>query len=362
MDRSGRAAVLDRRGHAVPGASAASFVSARMAYVYAIAALRGHVGARDVAEPLVRSLLELAGTRWPDREDRPDDARSLYTLGFVLLAASAATSARLPGGRPLLDLAIARLDAAFWDDATGLGVDRIRSDGERAAYRGLNANMHLVEALFAAHAAVGDATLRNRAVGICRFVIAEARGRDWRICEHYDASWRSTPDRNRDRPDHPFVPYGFTIGHGFEWSRLIAQADGLPGTAGFGCAAAQLFARAVQDGWARDGENGFLYTVDWSGRPVSRRRLHWVAAEAAAAASVLARRGDRNATEWVEHSLAHVRSRFVDLEHGSWIHDLDRPDGDKPDLYHAMAAVLTPQLPIATSQIAAIETGTDPLS
>lgn len=351
----GGAVLLDARGGAASG-SAPTFVTARMAHVHAIAALRGHPGAREIATALLHRLGELGDESWPDLATEPQRARSLYTLDFVLLAAAGGVAIGAPAARSLLDRALARLDVAFWDARAGLGADRVDAAGEWGAYRGINGNMHLVEALFAVDAAIEAPELRARAVDISRFVIEEAAQRDQRILEHYDADWGPEPDHSRDRPDHPFVPYGSTVGHGFEWARLIAQADGLPRTEGFLSAASALFTRAASDGWARDGRDGFLYTVDWNGEPVSRRRLHWVAAEAIAAASVLGRSAERSgdAIEWYERVLGHVRTDFVDSEHGSWIHELDvEPDG-KPDLYHAMTAVLTPQLPVATSLIAAV--------
>ena len=48
------------------------------------------------------------------------------------------------------------------------------------------------------------------------------------------------------------------------------------------------FDRAVADGWDVDGAPGFVYTTDWSGRPVVSQRMHWVAAEAISAAAALA--------------------------------------------------------------------------
>ena len=42
-----------------------------------------------------------------------------------------------------------------------------------------------------------------------------------------------------------------------------------------------------REGWDVDGAPGFVYTVDWSGKPVVRERMHWVAAEAVGAAAAL---------------------------------------------------------------------------
>jgi uncharacterized protein YndB with AHSA1/START domain len=90
--------------------------------------------------------------------------------------------------------------------------------------------------------------------------------------------------------------------------------------------------------------------------------MHWVAAEAVAAAPALWR-----ATGQEEHAghhaawWAHVRSAFIDLDGGSWWHELDPSltpasgtwDG-KPDAYHAVQATLLPRLPVAPSLATAL--------
>ena len=151
-----------------------------------------------------------------------------------------------------------------------------------------------------------------------------------RLNEHFDADWRPLPDYNSVEPAHPFRPYGATIGHWFEWARLAYTLD----AARFEADARRLFAAGVQDGW--DGA-GFVYTVDWDGKPVVADRLHWVLCEAIGAAAVLGE--DALQAEWWE-----VAERdFIDPADGSWQHELDpsnRPastvwDG-KPDVYHAL--------------------------
>src|SRR3712207_2885650 len=92
-------------------------------------------------------------------------------------------------------------------------------------YRGVNANMHSVEALLAATDATGDLRWAERARRIAERVVGWARENEWRIPEHFDADWSPQPELNRDRPDDQFKPYGATPGHGLEWSRLLLQLD-----------------------------------------------------------------------------------------------------------------------------------------
>ncbi|MEF2976326.1 AGE family epimerase/isomerase [Subtercola sp. YIM 133946] len=385
-DAHGHAVQLDASGGAVPGPCAPTFLTARMAFVHAVAALRGHPGMRSAAGRMLDALAAQPGPGWPDHPaapatasaqprrgltdhppalatpagagaDAPDALQSLYTLDFVILAAAAGVAIDEPGASTLLRNALERFDTAFWEPTAQLGVDRIDAAGQPTPYRGMNANMHLVEALLAAFEVTGETEWRDRALAICRFVIAEAAGRDWRICEHYTADWVADPGANRDRPDHAFVPFGYTVGHGFEWSRLIAQCSALPGTEGFVAAANSLFERPAVDGWARDGADGFLYTTDFDGEPVSTMHLHWVAAEAIAAASVLARLpgGSPGAAAQYELWLDHIDEAFIDCDLGSWRQRLGAPaDAAKPDLYHSLQSVLIPQLPVAPSVLAAL--------
>src|SRR5690606_33545996 len=113
-----------------------------------------------------------------------------------------------------------------------------------------------------------------------------------------------------------------------------------------------LFDRAAADGWAADGEDGFLYTTDWSGRPVVTDRMHWVAAEAVAAAAAVERVDPDPARRALARRWwAWIDAQVVDRVRGSWWHQLDpqgRPIGTvwpgKPDLYHAIQATLLARL------------------
>jgi sulfoquinovose isomerase len=362
VTEEGDAAVFSRDGTPVAGRVARIFDSARLAHVYALAALRGEPGARSVAATLLSRLAGYAATGWPERADAVDEPQSLYTLSFVILAAS--TGVRIGHGpsEVMLEAALTRLNDVFSENGLALGRDRVDRHRDVSPYRGLNGNMHLTEALFAAADVTGDENLRARATSICEFVIRIAADREGRICEHFDANWDPQPELNRDRPDDAFVPYGATVGHGLEWARLIAQTAGTA-PSGFLSAAISIFGRAVLDGWSVDGESGWIYTTDWTGRPVVRDRFHWVGAEAVGSAAVLwsltgEERFAAHYEEWLDYAATHL----IDRREGSWHHRLDathRPvdDTSKPDLYHAYQAMLIPQLPVRTSVAQAVADG-----
>jgi mannose/cellobiose epimerase-like protein (N-acyl-D-glucosamine 2-epimerase family) len=230
--------------------------------------------------------------------------------------------------------------------------------------------MHTVEALLAAAAATSDATLLQHALRIVTRVVHDlARGNQWRIPEHFDEQWQPLLEYNADAPAHPFRPYGATIGHALEWARLTLH---LRAALGEDTApdwmlpdARAMFDVAVREGWAVDGSPGFVYTVDWDGRPVVRERMHWVAAEATATAAALHEAtGEEAYAQWYQTWWDHIAEVFIDPVGGSWHHELDasnRPSTrvweGKPDTYHALQATLIPRLPLAPALASALAAG-----
>lgn len=369
------ARLLDDDGRAVDDAPIHAYVTARMVHVHALGALLGRPGSAPLAAAAMSGLTgalhddEHGG--WFTRTDDgvPAAGKSCYDHAFVVLAAATATHAGIDGARELFDEAADTLLRRFWDDDAGRCLDGWDTAfREPEPYRGLNANMHAVEAMLAAEDVVGDGAWAERALRIGRFVVALAEAHDHRLPEHFDAGWNPLPAFNEDRPDDPFKPYGATVGHGFEWARLLVHLAHAPGTDpddAYVTTAVQLFDRAAADGWAADGAPGFVYTTDWDGRPVVRQRFHWVAAEAIAAAAALHHqtgeaRFARDYRRWWDH----VATHHLDPVGGSWHHELD-PDNrpastvwpGKPDVYHALQATLVPRAPLHPMLGAALASG-----
>jgi mannose/cellobiose epimerase-like protein (N-acyl-D-glucosamine 2-epimerase family) len=369
----GGAAWLDARGEPDLSRPVYTWITARMVHVYALGHLLGRSSDVDLATQalagLTGRLRDLRNGGWltsvDDAGDGPDE-KACYTHAFVVLAASSGTVAGLPGARDLLTDALGVWDLRFFDDMAGMFGDSWNRDFTRlSGYRGVNANMHAVEALLAAADVTGDHGLRERALGIARRVVLEfAEPHAWRIPEHFDSGWRPLLDHNRDRPDDQFQPYGATVGHGLEWSRLLlhleASLDDPPDW--LLSAAEGLFDRAVADGWAVDGADGFVYTTDWDGTPVVRDRMHWVVAEAIAAAAALRiRTGNDRYSELAARWWAYADRYLFDKAYGSWHHQLDAGNHvietvwpGKPDLYHAVQATLVPRLPLAPTMATAL--------
>jgi mannose/cellobiose epimerase-like protein (N-acyl-D-glucosamine 2-epimerase family) len=295
---------------------------------------------------------------------------------FVVLAGSTAATAGIDGGRALLDEALTVWQTRFWDDGAGLAVEEWDRAWARCSdYRGINANMHGVEAMLAAAHAVDDAAtaarLRDQALRSTeRVVHGWARERDWRLPEHFTADWTPLPDYNRERPADPFRPYGVTVGHQFEWARLCLHLRAAlqrgqkhaRGPSWLLDDALALFDAAAIRGWAADGRDGFPYTLGWDDRPVVGARMHWVLCEAVAAAAVLAEAtGESRYRELAARWREHGEKRFADAATGSWHHELT-PDGDvatgtwsgQPDAYHLAQMLLLDGRPVRGSIAAAL--------
>jgi len=367
----------DARGMLEPGGSVELWITGRMTHCFALGALLGHPGSKGLVEHGLAALrgrmrdrahggwYPEVGSSGPLHTEKP-----FYQHSFVLLAASSAMIAGHPGAAELVADALAVIDQRFWSEADGLVVetwDELFTEAE--PYRGVNAAMHGVESFLAAYDATGDALWRDRAVRMITRVVREfAEPNSWRIAEHFDSAWNPLPDYNRDRPDDPFRPYGATVGHGLEWSRLCLHAHAALGGEAAGAPswlvedARRLFDRAVRDGWAVDGADGFVYTVDWDGKPVVHQRMHWVLAEGIGAAHTLGTvTGEAAYRRWEPIWWDYASRYLVDRELGSWHHELDRhnrPAGTvwpgKPDAYHAVQATLLPRIPVRASVARAV--------
>lgn len=347
-----------------------TWITCRMAHVYSIGSFLGHPGSGALTDAALKGLTgELH-----DRENggwyagRTADGgilpnKQCYAHAFVILAASSATLAGRPGAKELLKEALELYDLRFWNEQEGLSCDTWNTEfTELDTYRGLNANMHTVEAFLAAADVLGDDTYRARAGRIIRRVIGWASANGWRIPEHFDQEWVADLECNREKPDDPFKPYGATPGHGLEWGRLITQwavstYGSAPEAEPYIEAARKLYGTAVADAWNCDGAPGIVYTTDWEGKPVVHDRMHWTLAEAINTAAVLYRvTGEERYAQDYAAFMAYLDDKVLDHVNGSWFHQLDRNNvlmgtvwPGKSDLYHALQATLIPYHPVDLS-------------
>lgn len=363
---------LDTRGAVTVGRPAQLYVTGRMTHVYSIGSLLGLAGSDHLVDHGLLALSsifhDMQNGGWyeaiDDEGQVSDPRKTTYGLAFVILAGASASYAGRPGAPELLEAALAVSERHVWEEAEGMVVDSWdRTFSQLDDYRGVNSTMHTVEAYLAAYAATERSVWLDRALKMTERVLGFARDAGWRLPEHFDARWEPRLDHNRDRPQDPTRPFGATVGHWLEWSRLVLQVRAsLAGPEGpvhdrLLDAAVVLFDAAVRDGWDVDGRPGFVYTVDWDGHVVVKTRLHWVLCEALGAAATLARvTGQERFRRWYATWWAYAEAHLLDVQNGSWHHELDernvpsetiRPG--KADLYHAVQAVLLPLLPVGPS-------------
>ena len=240
-------------------------------------------------------------------------------------------------------------------------------------YRGVNANMHTVEAYLAAADVTGDRVWLDRALRIVRArrarlgrgqLVAHPRALRLRLGAGPRLQRRhpGAPVPSLRRDDRPLARVGAADAARARRDHRRAATSPRPGCS---TDAVALFDAAVREGWDVDGAPGFVYTVDWSGKPVVRERMHWVAAEAVAAAAALhaatgEQRFDDAYTQWWEYIGAH----HLDRVGGSWWHELGTDNqvsrtvwAGKADLYHAVQATLIPRLPLTPVIVPALAAG-----
>ncbi|MFC5370730.1 AGE family epimerase/isomerase [Arcanobacterium bovis] len=388
---------LDADGGIDAAAGAQLWINCRMTHVFCLAYMRGDDSARDYAKHGIRSLL----TNFRDSEydgffstislesgdplGERGSQKEAYAHAFVLLAASSGIQAGIEGAEELFAAAKDVHEKYFWE-SVGLACESWdRAFTENEPYRGVNANMHTVEASLAAWEATGDLVWLGKAYSILHFVLGEAKGLGWRIPEHFDTQWNLLPDFNIDQPADPFRPYGITPGHGIEWSRLALQfwvtaqnisADQLreiqaddAWLAEIPQVAVALYDQALADGWDVDGAPGIVYTTSYTGEPVVHERMHWTVCEGIAAAAAFATYGESTGdselvsrmNERFEELLDFALAKIIEAP-GRWTHELDRnnvPSGitwpGKPDVYHAYQCLLMPIIPLTASFAQAVK-------
>ena len=341
-----------------------TWITSRMAHVYSLGTLMEYEGCDSLADAAIKGLSgelhddEHGGWFAGIKEDGSIlPTKQCYAHAFVILAATSALLAKRPGASELLKDALDIYDKFFWDDKIGLSVDTWNTEFTQLDdYRGLNANMHSVEAFLAVADATSNENYRIRAGRIISHVIAWAKENEYRIPEHFTSDWKPDLECNKEKPDDNFKPYGATPGHGIEWARLIVQwavsTYGIDGnnSADYITIAEKLYNRAVQDAWQADGAPGICYTTGWDGIPIVHDRMHWTLAEAINTSAVLYRTtGNVKYKTDYGKFMEYLDTKVLDHKNGSWFHQLDQNNKllttvwpGKSDLYHAIQATMIP--------------------
>lgn len=340
------------------------YVTCRMTHVYAIGAMLGFGGCEELVDAALKGLTGELYDKEHDgwypgltKDNAPLPDKMCYAHAFVILAASTATLIGRPGAKELLSHALEVYDRYFWNEEEGLSCDFWNTAFTvKDPYRGLNANMHTVEAFLAAADVTGNETYRVRAGRIIDHVVQWGKNNAWRLPEHFSSDWQPAYEFNAENPEDPFKPYGATPGHGLEWARLITQwalstyPDAPEKAKPYIDAAEALCRTALTDAWYCDGAPGIVYTVDWEGKPVAHDRMHWVLMEGIDTTATLYRvTGNAWYADFYATLTEYADQYVIDHVNGSFFHQMDRNNhvigtvwAGKDDLYHAFQATLIP--------------------
>lgn len=355
-----------------------TWITCRMSHVYSIGEMLGYKGSGEFVDAALKGLngelrdrvnggwypgVKADGTILPNKQ--------CYAHAFVILAASSAILIGKEEAEKLLMDALELFDLRYWNDKEGLAVDTWNTEfSVLDDYRGLNANMHTVEAFLAVADATGDEEYRKRAGRIIDHVILWATNNECRIPEHFSKDWKPELEYNKEHKEDPFKPYGATPGHGIEWGRLITQwalsvykkDEDEKIKSHYIKMAENLYQRAVEDAWAVDGALGIVYTTDWKGQPVVHDRMHWTLAEAINTSAVLyhVTKNERYANDYAQF-MKYLDEQVLDHVNGSWFHQMNERGEvtgsvwpGKSDLYHAFQATLIPYCNPAVSVASAV--------
>ena len=338
----------------------------RLVHSFALGHLAGVPDCAGVIDAGMRYLVqghrdsEYGGYLWARDGAAVHDGRKLaYGHVFVLLAASSARLAGHPEADALIDDATMNLDRHFWEDGPGLFADEWTRDWMPFSdYRGMNANMHGVEALLAAFEATHREVHLERAGRILEsFMGHMAPEHGWRLPEHYHSDWTVDPAY---AGDPMFRPAGTTPGHSFEMSRLTLQHWDLAGRPEGDApeVARRVTMQALADGWDETRGGGIFYTLDLDGTPAILDRYWWPVTEAIGVLASLLKLDRRSEDEaWYRRLWTFADAHFVDHARGGWYPEIDgegRPTSTqfagKPDIYHALQADLFPLAPGVSRQ------------
>ena len=331
--------------------------TARLTHSYALGKLAGVEGCDAVIDKGMEYLWghhrdrDHGGYLWAlDGKNIHDDRKLAYGHVFALLAGASAKMAGHPDADRLIDDVSGILDIHYWEDTHGLFADEWNRDWSPfSTYRGMNANMHGVEALLTAFEATGRETYLNMAGRILDFFVYRiAAAENWRLPEHYTADWQV----DRGYSGNPmFRPSGTTPGHSFELARLLLQYWDLSGRPDDSSqdVAWTLTERALADAWDNE-VGGFSYTLNFDGTPAISARYWWPVTEAIGVlASFLKLGGNQVQHAWYSRLWRFADANYIDHANGGWFPEIDTQGNPaktqflgKPDIYHSVQAALFP--------------------
>ena len=356
LRNDGRFDTLGLDGSPLAGGVQELHTTTRAVHSYALGKMTGEADCDAIIDAGMRFLWDHhrdqthGGYVWSVGADGVADGTKLaYGHVFVLLAGSSAKKVGHPDADRLIADISAIIDQHYWEEDHGLLCDEFTQQWQPFSdYRGMNANMHGVEALLAAFEATGVTRYLDRAGRILGFFIGRmAPQNGWRLPEHYNAAWQV----DADYAGNPmFRPAGTTPGHSLELGRLALQhwhVSGRPDNSAV-ADARRLIEQALADAWLPEG--GLAYTLKHGGGVAIADRYWWPVTEAIGAVATLQKIAPQPSDEvWYRRLWQFADAHFIDHQHGGWFPELDAagvPVGrqfiGKPDIYHAIQATLMP--------------------
>lgn len=359
------------------------WITSRMLHVFSCAALMGRPWAMDLVDHGIKALLDgpLVNKKyggWYACVDNQtgavkDASNQGYQYFFALLGAASCCCTGHPRSRELLQKAIDIVEKYFYSEKEQMCLeswDETFTTPE--AYRGGNANMHAVEAFLIVYDVTHDKKWLDRATHIASVIIHKfAKECNYRVNEHFDENWNPLRDYNKDAPANRFRAYGGTPGHWVEWGRLMLHIKAAYEAR---CEKAPewlledakgVFHAGIRDAWYVDGEPGFVYCVDWDGKPVIRDRIRWPIVEAMGTAYALwTVTNDEQYQQWYQTWWGYCLKYLKDYENGSWHQELDPTNkpaslvwNGKQDVYHLLHCLVIPRIPLAPGIAPALAAG-----
>jgi mannose/cellobiose epimerase-like protein (N-acyl-D-glucosamine 2-epimerase family) len=215
--------------------------------------------------------------------------------------------------------------------------------------------MHSLEALLASFDVLHNNELYEICTRIINFVLSLFNNSEFAqlLPEHFTNTWQPIKEYNVEKKDDQFKPYGATIGHSFEWSRLLLQYaytfEDKIGKAKFDSIiliAISMFDKAEEFGWDQVNQ-GYVYTVDFKGNTIISDRMHWVICEAINTSRALYEITNNPKYKDITLRNENYISKYIIEKDGSWIHQLSKDNklittvwNGKPDIYHAVQCSL----------------------
>lgn len=285
------------------------------------------------------------------KDGAPEDmTQQSYAHAFVLYMHAACLLAGLHKDGTEVAKAFKLLEDRFWLPEHQAYADTLGPDGALNDYRGQNSNMHICEALIAAHEATGEDVYIQRAKTLAEtFTQRLAKLAEGLVWEHYTLDWAIAWDYNKDDPNNLYRPWGFQPGHQIEWAKNLLNICRFAPEPWMQERAEELFNRAWRSAW--DAEyGGLVYGFGPEGKWCDTDKYFWVQAESIATSAQLYQvTGKQRYLECYRALWQYSWDHLVDHEHGAWWRILNRENskysneksgaGSKCD-YHSLVSCL----------------------